>query len=99
MTTLIAVCVVLLTLIHLAGLVLLIYTLVQLQRSAQAVEVLAYSAQEQVTRLHDTAKRVHDFAGTVRSGWARLLTVALSAAVTMWHRDKDATDQSEKKTD
>ncbi|MFH1726769.1 MAG: hypothetical protein ABII00_19340 [Elusimicrobiota bacterium] len=92
MNTLIAVCIAvclgILTLTHLVALVLLLYTMIQVHRSARAVEVLAYEAHDQVERFNTATKKLSDFAGTVRSGWMRVLTLGLGAVVALWPRAK-----------
>lgn len=75
-----AVCVGILTLTHLIALVVLLMTLAQVRRSAEAVEVLAYQAQDQVEKISDAAARICDFAGSVRSGWIKLMTIAIGAS-------------------
>lgn len=84
MGTLIAICLVVLTLTHLAGLVLVIVALVQMKRSAEAVEVLAYQAQDQISKFGDTADRVRDFAGAMSSVWLKVLGAALTALGYAW---------------
>ena len=92
MNTLIAVCIAvclgILTLTHLVALILLLYTMVQVHRSARAVEVLAYEAHDQVERFNAASRKLRDFAGTVRSGWMRVLTLGLGAIVTLWPGSK-----------
>ncbi|MFH2202350.1 MAG: hypothetical protein ABIJ96_04505 [Elusimicrobiota bacterium] len=92
MTIYFAVCLGILTLTHVLGLVFIIYTLSQMRRSSEAIEVLAYQAQEQVERLSEATSRINDFAGNVRSGWIKVMTVGIGATVDflsrMRQRDK-----------
>ena len=92
MTIYLAICVGILTLTHLLGLIFIIYTLSQMRRSSEAIEVLAYQAQEQVEKLSEATNRVNEFAGSVRSGWIKVMTVGIGATVDflsrMRQRDK-----------
>lgn len=65
--------------VHVLGLVFVIFALLQIRRSAQAVEVLAYQAQEELARIKDTSESVRDFAGALGSGWMKLLTMGAGA--------------------
>jgi len=84
-----AVCIGILTLTHLIGLVIVIYTFAQMRRSAEAVEVLAYQAQDQVEKINEATGAISDFAGSVRSGWMKILTVAVGASADFISRIKD----------
>ncbi|MFA5139421.1 MAG: hypothetical protein WC728_09330 [Elusimicrobiota bacterium] len=84
METLIAVCLVTLTLTHLAAFVFLAVALLQVKRSAEAVEILAYRAREQVETVGSATRRLHDFAGSLSSNWVRTLALGLSAAFGIW---------------
>lgn len=90
MNTFIAVCVGILTLTHLVGLCLIIYTLVQVHRSAEAVEVLAYQTQDQVEKFGSAAERMRDLAITLNSGWVRGVALGLSALFAFWSRQRRA---------
>ena len=79
--TYVAVCLGILTLIHLAGLIFIIYTLLQMRRSAEAVEVLAYQAQDQVEKINEATSGINKFVGSVQSGWIKILTVLIGAGV------------------
>lgn len=76
-----AICLGILTLIHLTGLVFIIFTLVQMRRSAEAVEVLAYQAQDQVEKINEATSGINNFVGSVQSGWIKIMTVLLGAGV------------------
>jgi len=76
-----AVCLGILTLTHLAGLVFIIFTLAQMRRSAEAVEVLAYQAQDQVEKINEATSGINNFVGSVQSGWIKIMTVLLGAGV------------------
>jgi hypothetical protein len=92
METFIAACLGLLTLIHLIALVMLIAVLLQLRRSALAVETLALDAQTQVAKLGTAADRVREFASGLRSGWLGAFLAGLGALFATRHtrpRDRD----------
>lgn len=84
MLTFIAVCLAILTVTHVAALVFLAVALHQVKRGAEAVEVLAYKAREQVETVGSATQRLHDFAGSLRSPWVRTLMLGLSAAFGVW---------------
>jgi hypothetical protein len=88
MTTFMAVCIGILTLTHLCGLVLLVATLIQLRRSAQAFEVLAYQAQDEMEKMSTATKRAADFAGLLSSGWLRAGMLGLGTLFALWPRGK-----------
>ena len=90
MLTFIAICVGVLTVVHLIALIIWAVTAVQMRRAAQAVEVLAYRAQDQLVRLGTTTESVRDFAASLRSVWLRAFTAALEAITAIWSRRKDA---------
>ncbi len=84
MITFMSVCIGILTLTHLCGLILLIATLIQLRRSAQAFEVLAYQAQDEMEKMSAATKRAADFAGLLSSNWLRAGVVGLGALFALW---------------
>jgi hypothetical protein len=85
-----AVCVGILTLTHVVGLVFWIATLVQLRRASESIEVLAYRAQDQVSKVGDATDKLRVFAGSLRSGWVQALAAAFGVATTVWVKRKDA---------
>ncbi len=84
-----AICISILTLTHLAGLIFIIYTLLQMRRSAEAVEVLAYQAQDQVEKINEATSGINNFVGSVQSGWIKIMTVLLGAGVDFVTRIKE----------
>ena len=90
METYYAVCAGILTLTHLIGVVILIVTLIQVRRAAESVEVLAYRAQDQVSKVEDATDKLRTFAGTLRVGWVQTLAAALGVAGSVWSRRKPA---------
>lgn len=88
MTSYFAICIGILTVTHVIGLVFVIYTLAQMRRSAEAVEVLAYQAQDQVEKINEATTQINSFAGSVRSGWMKIATIGLGAAVEFMSRIK-----------
>ena len=94
MTTTATVCLVILAATHLTALIFFAALLLQLRRSAQAVEVLAYRAQEQVERVGEATSKVKDLAGSLGSGWIRAAMIALSAAMAYWARGRRGETQS-----
>jgi hypothetical protein len=84
MDTLIGVCLVTLTLTHLAALVFLAVALLQVKRSAEAAEALAYRAREQVETVGCATRRLQDFAGSLSSNWVRTMILGLSAVFGLW---------------
>ncbi len=88
MDTFVATCIGVLTLTHLVGLVLLVATLIQVQRSAAAMESLAKRAQKNVERLEESAQRMRNFAETVGSGWMKAVMLGLGAIVEFWPHGK-----------
>lgn len=84
MLTFIAVCLGLLTAAHIAAAVVLINTLMQVRRAAEAAEVVAYQAQDQVGRFADAARKAENLAGVLGSGWAKIGTAALGVILALW---------------
>ncbi|MBI2362555.1 MAG: hypothetical protein HYV15_04150 [Elusimicrobia bacterium] len=84
MLTFIAVCLGLLTVAHIAAAVVLIVTLLQVRRAAEAAEVVAYQAQDQVGRFAEAARKVEGLAGTLGSGWVKAGTAALGVLIAFW---------------
>lgn len=84
MLTFIAVCLGLLTAAHVVGAVFLVIALLQVRRAAEAVEVVAYQAQDQVARLGELTRKVEGVAGTLGSGWMKVGTAALGMAAAVW---------------
>jgi len=84
MTTFTAVCIGILTLTHLCGLVLLVATLIQLRRSAQAFEVLAYQAQDEMEKMGTATRRVADFASILNSHWIKAGVLGLGTLFAIW---------------
>ena len=82
--TFIAVCLGVLTLAHVTGAVVLVAALLQVRRAAQAVEVAAYKAQDQVERIGEATSRVSSLAGTLGSGWVKAGTAALGMVLAVW---------------
>lgn len=82
--TLIAVFLGLLTAAHLAAAVFLILAALQLRRTAEAVEVVAYQAQDQVARFGEAARKVEGLTGLLGSGWMKAATAALGVAAALW---------------
>ncbi|MEE8424234.1 MAG: hypothetical protein V3S11_00315 [Elusimicrobiota bacterium] len=84
MDTLIAYSVAVLATTHLLAMIFFVVVLLQIRKSAQAVEVLAYRTQEQIEKLNATTEKVRDFATSVQSGWLKILTVGVGALVAVW---------------
>lgn len=84
MLTFIAVCLGLLTAAHIAAAVVLIMTLMQVRRAAEAAEVVAYQAQDQVGRFAEAARKAESLAGALGSGWTKLGTAALGIIFALW---------------
>lgn len=84
MDTLIAYSVAVLAATHLLTMIFFVVVLLQIRKSAQAVEVLAYRTQEQVEKLNATTEKVREFAASVQSGWLKVLTVGIGALVAVW---------------
>lgn len=84
MDTLIAVSVAVLAATHLIAMIFFTVVLLQIRKSAQAVEVLAYKTQDQIEKLNATTEKVRDFAFSVQSGWLKVLTVGIGALVAVW---------------
>lgn len=84
MLTIITICLVLLTLAHVTAAVILVQALLQVRRAAQAVEVTAYQAQDQVSRIGEAARRVEGLAGVLGSGWVKAGTALLGMALALW---------------
>ena len=82
--TFIAVCLGILTLAHVAAAVVLVIALMQVRRAAEAVEVAAYQAQDQVARVGEATSRVSSLAGTLGSGWMKAATAALGMLLAVW---------------
>lgn len=80
----ITVCLVLLTIAHVAAAVVAITVLLQVRRAAEAVEVVAYQAQDQVSRIGEATRRVEGLAGTLGSGWFKAGTAILGMALALW---------------
>ena len=84
------VCLGLITLGLWIGLVVSFVAFVQLRRTLQAVEVLAYQLLESVEKLCRASTQIHDFANHVRSGWMKAFELAVGAAQTLWSRGPKA---------
>ena len=84
MDTFIAVCLGLLTVAHIAGAVFLIVTLLQVRRAADAIEVAAYQAQDQVARVGEATRKVTGMADMLGSGWMKAGTAALGVIFAPW---------------
>lgn len=84
MLTFIAVCLALLTVAHVAAAVIAVMTLLQVRRAAEAVEVVAYQAQDQVARIGEATRKVEGLAGTLGSGWMKAGTAILGMALAVW---------------
>ena len=82
--TFIAVCLGVLTVAHVAAAVVLVVALLQVKRAAEAVEVAAYQAQDQVARIGEATNRVSSLAGTLGSGWVKAGTAALGMILAVW---------------
>lgn len=84
MLSIIAVCLVLLTIAHVAAAVVAVVVLLQVRRAADAVEVVAYQAQDQVSRIGEATRKVEGLAGTLGSGWVKAGTAILGMALAIW---------------
>lgn len=84
MLTFIAICLGLLTAAHIAGAIALIVALCKVQRAAEAVEVAAYQAQDQVARVGEATRRVTGLADMLGSGWMKATTAALGVVLALW---------------
>jgi hypothetical protein len=93
MNAFIAVCLAVLTLTHLTAFIILVVVLLQVRRSALAVEAAAGEAHDQLIRIGGATQKLCDFAGTVRSGWLRALTLGLGALSSFWPRGGDEDDE------
>lgn len=94
MMTFIAVCLGILTVVHLAVLCLLFVVLLNVRRASQAVETLAYRLHEKLSRVEGAAQKLGDFASWTRSGWSKFLAVALGTAAGAWVRRRGAAKSS-----
>ncbi len=83
-TTWTGICLGVLTLTHLCGLVLLVATLIQLRRSAQAFEVLAYQAQDEMEKMGSATKNVADFVSILNSTWIKAGVLGIGALFALW---------------
>jgi hypothetical protein len=92
MDTIIAVCLVLLTIAHVSAAVVAVVVLLQVRRAAEAVEVVAYQAQDQVSRIGEATRKVEGIAGALGSGWVKAGTAILGMALALWtaRRRQDA---------
>ncbi len=95
MITFIAVCVGVLTIVHLAALAVLFQSLVDFRRASQAVESLAYVAREYVAQAQSATQKIHNFANWTGSGWQKILPVIISASVAAWSRRNSLHKSSE----
>lgn len=87
MMTFIATCVGIITVLLAVGLGLWVGTLLQIRRTAEALEVLAYEARGQLGRLRAAADGVGRIAGTMGSSWLlRAASAGLGVATAMWAR-------------
>jgi len=93
MMTFIAVCIGILTLVHVAAFCLLIVALSNLNRASQAVESLAYRAQDQLSNVEGAVQKVRDFAQWT-SGWPKILSVLFGAGAAAWSRRKGSSQSS-----
>ena len=92
MMQIITVCLVLLTIAHVAAAIVGILALLKVRRAAEAVEVVAYQAQDQVSRIGEATRKVEGLAGTLGSGWVKAGTAILGMALAIWtaRRRQDA---------
>lgn len=92
MLTIIAVCLALLTVAHVAAAIVAVVVLLQVRRAAEAVEVVAYQAQDQVSRIGEATRKVEGIAGTLGSGWVKAGTAILGMVLAIWtaRRRQDA---------
>lgn len=84
MLTFIAVCLGLLTVAHVTAAVVLIVALLQVRRAAEAAEVVAYQAQDQVARIGEATRKVEGLAGALGSGWVKVGTGVLGVLFALW---------------
>jgi hypothetical protein len=80
---LIAACLGAITVLLAVWLGFLLYVLIQLRRTALAVEALAYTVRHHVDRLQETAEIFRDYG---RSGWGQALAIGLGSAFAYWNR-------------
>lgn len=91
METYYAVCVGLATAALVAGMTVLVVTLLQLRKTAQKVEVLTDHVDEKVEALKEAGHMVEHFSSTVRSGWVKGLEIAIGlASVLRGHNSEEA---------
>lgn len=78
------VCLGLITLALWIGLALFFLAFLEMRRTLQALEALAYQLMESAERLRNASSKIEDFTHHVRSGWMRAFEVAVGAVQTLW---------------
>jgi len=98
MTTFIAVCIGILTLLHIVWTVAIVMASVKVSRAAVAVEDLAVAAKQPVDKLICVASRIQDIA-SLMTGWYNTFWLGLIRAVEMWakprHEPEDTREREE----
>ena len=85
------VCLGLITLAMWIGLAIFIVAFVELRRTLQAMEALAYQLMESAEKLRNASSKIEDFTHHVRSGWMRAFEVVVGAVQTMWPQRETGT--------
>ncbi len=78
------ICLGLITLALWIGLAVFFVAFLELRRTLQALEALAYQLMESAERLRNASSKIEDFTQHVRSGWMRAFEVAVGAVQTFW---------------
>jgi hypothetical protein len=98
MTTFIAVCIGILTLLQVIWTVAIVMAMLQVRKAAVAVENLAVAAKQPVDKLIYVADKIQDIA-SLMTGWYKALWLGIMKAVEMWakprHEPEGARDKEE----
>lgn len=86
--TFIAVCVGILTVLHIVLTAVVVVVLLQVRKAAVAVENLAVAAKGPVATLGSVADKIHDVV-SLMTGWYRAVWMGIMKAVELWARPKD----------
>jgi len=89
----IAVCLGIITIVLLAWVALAVVVLLQVRRTALAVEAAAYAAKDQIGRLREATDKVYGLAGLASSGWVKALALGVGAAAAYWARRRHHQDE------
>ena len=92
-------CLGLITLALWIGLVIFVVAFLELRRTLQALEALAYQLMESAERLRSASSKIEDFTQHVRSGWMRAFEVAVGAVQTLWPQREEGSGPSSNNND